>query len=177
MVLQGLILGQNVVITFDILTILFKQEILFLWDVEYFNKLLNSLFGLTHFLNHQERQLSLICFELLLKLMRKSCCDFAAINVQTPFGNIFDFGFNLRIPLCEIVNPLADFIKGNIALLPFGHLENLQIGQYLSDLFVVLLDIVMRNTEILMNLLIHLTTNMTVLNRMQYDRTNISKLL
>lgn len=109
--------------------------------------------------------------------MCKSCSNFTTINVQTALSNIFDFSFNLWIPLCKIMNPLPNLIKRHITLLPFRHLENLQISQYFPNFLIVLLYIIMRNTKILMNLLIHFTTNTAELNRMRYYRTNIRELL
>lgn len=109
--------------------------------------------------------------------MCKSCCDFTTINIQTTLSNIFNFGFYLRIPFCEVVNSATNFIEWYIAFLPFWHLENFQISKNLSDFLIIFLHIVVGYIVILVNLFIHLPTNTIELDRLWNYWTNISKFL
>lgn len=75
------------------------------------------------------------------------------------------------------MNSTTNFVKWNITLLPFWHLEYFQVSENLSNFFVVLFNIVLRYTKILTNLLIHLSTNTIKFNRLRYDWPNICKFL
>lgn len=109
--------------------------------------------------------------------MCKPCSYFTTINIQTTLCDIFYFCFYLWIPFCEIMNSTTNFIKWHITFLPLWHLEYFQVSKNLSNFFVIIFNIIMRDTKILVDLFIHLSTNTIELNRLWNDRSNISKFL
>ena len=62
------------------------------------------------------------------------------------------------------MNLLSNFLEGDIALLPVGHLEGVEETEYLPHLLVVLLYVFSCNSEITTHLLQHFATNSIELN-------------
>lgn len=121
--------------------------------------------------------MSFISIEFWLQFMSKSCSDLATINVEASFGNIFDFSLDLWIPFCKVVNSLSDLVERYIAFLPLWHLEHFQDSQNLSDFFVIFLNIIMGNAEILSNLFIHRVSDSVEFYRLSHNTSDISKFI
>lgn len=62
------------------------------------------------------------------------------------------------------MNSLSDFIKGDVAFLPFGHLENFENGQNFSHFLIILFDIILGNAEIFSDLFVHFASDSVELN-------------
>ena len=109
--------------------------------------------------------------------MSESGCNLASINVETPFSDIFDFSLNFRIPFSKIMNSLPYFIKRNVALLPFWHLEHIQNSHNLSHLLVIFFNIVMWYAEILSDLFIHFTSNSIKIDGLRNYTSNVDQFI
>jgi hypothetical protein len=164
LVFQAFIFRHDTVKVFNVFTILSEHERLFFGNVEDFDKLFNRLFGFAHFFYHQQRELGFVCFELLLQFMSESGSNFTSIDVKTAFRNVLDFGLDFRVPFSKVVNSLSDFLKGDIAFLPFGHLEDFENGENLSNFFVVFFDVIAGNAEVFSDFFAHFASDSVELN-------------
>lgn len=105
--------------------------------------------------------------------MSKSGSDLASVNIETAFGDILDFCLDLWVPFGKVMDSLSDFVKWDIAFLPFGHLEHFENGKNLSYFFIVFLNIIMRNAEVLSDFFVHFASDSIELNGLRNDATNV----
>ena len=109
--------------------------------------------------------------------MSESGCNLTSVNVEASFGDILDFSLNLWIPFSKIMDSLSNFIKWDVAFLPFWHLEHFKNGQDLPYFLIIFLNIVMRNAEILSDLFVHFTSDSVELNGLRNDATDVCQFI
>ena len=68
---------------------------------------------------------------------------------------------------------LSNFLECNISLLPVRHLEGIEEAEDLSNLLVILFNIVSSNLKILSNLIEHLSSNIIELHWLGNDQPDI----